>query len=119
MDGAPEGQAQAEGEQNVLYVQLPEGHPVITKSSEEEAEAETSVNAAMTTTTTELSLEEAIEQAEVVFDDDGITTEDSSVAAAVCQGWNNQSHQRLPKIANSLMKLKLGASDSKAFCRKF
>ena len=103
----------------MLYVQLPEGHPVITKSSEEEGEAagaETSVNTAMTT---ELSLEEAIEQAEVVFDDDGITTEDSSVAAAVCQGWNNQSHQRLPKIANSLMNLKLGASDSKAFCRKF
>ena len=100
MDGAPEGQAQAEGEQNVLYVQLPEGHPVITKSSEEEegtATAESSGNAALTTTTTttattvaaELSLEEAIEQAEVVFDDDGIT-EDTSAATAVCQGGDNQ-----------------------------
>ena len=93
LDGAPEGQAQAEGEQNVLYVQLPEGHPVITKSSEEEeeagAEAETLASATMTTTTTtaELSVEEAIEQAEFVFDDIGIT-EDTSAAAAVCQGGN-------------------------------
>ena len=98
LDGAPEGQAQAEGEQNVLYVQLPEGHPVITKSSEEEvveAEAvDTTVEAAMATTTatTELSLEEAIAQAEVVFDDGGMTEETGcDAASAVCQGGDTQN----------------------------
>ena len=102
LDGAPEGQAQAEGEQNVLYVQLPEGHPVITKSSEEEIEAagvpaetvDASVEPAMgtTTATTELSLEEAIAQAEVVFDDGGMTEDAGSDAtAAVCQGGHSQN----------------------------
>ena len=100
LDGAPEGQAgRAEGEQNVLYVQLPEGHPVITKSSEEEvveAEAvDTTVEAAMATTTTattELSLEEAIAQAEVVFDDGGMTEETGcDAASAVCQGGDTQN----------------------------
>ena len=44
-------------ETNVLYVRLPEGHPVITASEEQNQEQE-------------LSIEEAIEQAEVIFDED-------------------------------------------------
>ena len=67
----------------MLYVQLPEGHPVITKSSEEADEAPAAAAAAPPT---ELSLEEAIEQAEVVFDDDAIADESSAAATAVCQG---------------------------------
>ena len=75
----------------MLYVQLPEGHPVITKSSEEADEAPPPPQSPppaplAAAPPTELSLEEAIEQAEVVFDDDAIADESSVAATAVCQG---------------------------------
>ena len=64
LDAAETDSDQAGGvtktETNVLYVKLPEGHPVITASSEEQK---------TDAPTTELSIEEAIEQAEVIFDD--------------------------------------------------
>lgn len=52
----------------VLYVRLPEGHPVITASSENESKP-----SEVETEAPELSIEEAIEQAEVIFDDDCMT----------------------------------------------
>ena len=50
-------------ETNVLYVKLPEGHPVITADNDQDISNKTN------TAPVELSIEEAIEQAEVIFDD--------------------------------------------------
>ncbi len=72
-------QGQKTTESNVLYVRLPEGHPVITASSEENSlETPESNN--------ELSIEEAIEKAEFVFDD-GLG--DNDEAEATIQDSNN------------------------------
>ena len=51
-------------ETNVLYVKLPEGHPVITGSEVEQKP--------------EMSIEEAIEQAEIIFEDNEADTEEAN-----------------------------------------
>ncbi len=73
VESVPDG-----SKETVLYVQLPEGHPVIVKNQDDEelAEEESAATAdaveqerPSSPVAAELSLEEAIEQAEVVFDD--------------------------------------------------
>ena len=62
-------------ETNVLYVKLPDGHPVITADMPTTASEPPTPSAP--TAPTELSLEEAIEQAEVIFDDSEPLIEES------------------------------------------
>ena len=64
-------------ESNVLYVRLPEGHPVITASEEDKDDANEEIK------THELSIEEAIDQAEFIFDDD--ITENGEVKVDVTE----------------------------------
>ena len=62
-------------ETNVLYVKLPDGHPVITADMPTTASEPPTPSAP--SAPTELSLEEAIEQAEVIFDDSEPLIEES------------------------------------------
>lgn len=75
------------GRENVLYVQLPEGHPIITRSQDEDEQQKRPEEEKQQQ---ELSLEDAIEQAEIVFDDDdqigGLDAcESNSVVSAVME----------------------------------
>ena len=58
-----DNESQGPVEENVLYVQLPEGHPVITANNEDETVS------APKMVQPSLSFEEAVEQAEIIFDD--------------------------------------------------
>ncbi len=87
-DNGLEGNGGGSREENVLYVQLPEGHPIITRASSTSSTGEASPNSANVKSPNEaeskdsspenpvpavvkpsLSFEEAVEQAEVIFDD--------------------------------------------------
>lgn len=64
-------------EENVLYVRLPEGHPFITAEAPSQPEYEPPSNES---SEDQFNIEEAIEQAELIFQDDSNEFEDSTNA---------------------------------------
>ena len=82
-------------EENVLYVRLPEGHPVIT--AEEQPEPQPIPTSSSPSSSVPFNMEEAIDQAELIFEDDaagmdiGLNSEENDEAAPATELTSNEN----------------------------